>query len=314
MPLLRIRRLRRPHLQLPGNYHVPHHLSQHCLRRWHVCHAERNQRPLPRITLHLLQFRIHPCQTNWSIQLLSWRFRSVICRQFSVSGRGRSEPVQDWTASPPSTTRQLPRAPLFESTLSAHQRKLELDKHMNEVPLLRIRRLRRPHLQLPGNYHVPHHLSQHCLRRWHVCHAERNQRPLPRITLHLLQFRIHPCQTNWSIQLLSWRFRSVICRQFSVSGRGRSEPVQDWTITSWATVHPNHYYIVSHASLASDCPSDATCALANPDNSDHEFELCVDGMCRLDARRNLRPLPRITLYLLRVWTHLRQTNWSIQLL
>eukprot|EP00956_Cyclotella_meneghiniana_P041421 scaffold226349_cov33-Cyclotella_meneghiniana.AAC.1 len=28
-----------------------------------------------------------------------------------------------------------------------------------------------------------------------------------------------------------------------------------------------------------DCPSDATCALANPDNSDHEFELCVDGTC-----------------------------------
>jgi outer membrane murein-binding lipoprotein Lpp len=30
---------------------------------------------------------------------------------------------------------------------------------------------------------------------------------------------------------------------------------------------------------AADCPSDATCALANPDASDHEFEVCKDGTC-----------------------------------
>lgn len=28
-----------------------------------------------------------------------------------------------------------------------------------------------------------------------------------------------------------------------------------------------------------DCPSDANCALANPETLDHEFELCVDGTC-----------------------------------
>lgn len=28
-----------------------------------------------------------------------------------------------------------------------------------------------------------------------------------------------------------------------------------------------------------DCPEDATCALANPDVPDHEFELCNDGTC-----------------------------------